>query len=522
MSPSRIWSQFYKRISEDRNTFTFFFLSIFFLFGLVGILNHAMWRDEMTIWLIVRDSESMAEFLRVIRYEPHPALWYFCVALLYRIARDPIIMQLFHLILGTIAAYLFLRYSPFRTFQKVLFVFGYLPFYEYLVISRNYSLGMLFSFLFCALYATRQQTYLWLAICLFFMANCNAYSLFIAIALGLTLIVEVIFSRTLDYQTRANLKNKLFSLAIFGIGVLTSIAFLIPPSDNLENGGLSRGWNLSFDIRHFFTALSRLWNSYIVLIIAGDSKYYSVLICGTLSLAIIALVAGIFWRKPLVLFFYAIATAEILLFTYIKFLGAQRHFGHLYLVLIISFWLASYYKKRELSPQIPKNRNTRNTAIAQWLTFSQRQGKTFLNILLCCQLIGGIVAFSRDFTIPYSASKAAAQYLQTNQLDRGFLVGSQDVAMSPLCGYLNRKIYYPERQALGSFVLFNRSRTEVDSGEVLRQVSEKLQTATEEVILILNYELKETRGDLSILPLEKFVDSLIYNEKYYLYRVRRE
>ncbi|MDY7014184.1 MAG: hypothetical protein SVX43_11415, partial [Cyanobacteriota bacterium] len=139
-----------RKLSKNRNIFTFFVLAIFLSLGAIGIFNHAMWRDELTIWLIARDSASISEFFQIIRYEPHPPLWYLCVAVLYRLSDNPVIMQVFHLLLGTGVAYLFLRYSPFRPLHKVLFVFGYLPFYEYLIISRNYSLGVLFAFAFCA------------------------------------------------------------------------------------------------------------------------------------------------------------------------------------------------------------------------------------------------------------------------------------------------------------------------------------------------------------------------------------
>jgi hypothetical protein len=502
--------------SENRNTFTFFVLAIFLSLGAIGILNHAMWRDELTIWLIARDSESVSEFLKIIRYEPHPALWYLCVALLYRISNNPVIMQLFHLLLGTGVAYLFLRYSPFKFLHKVLFIFGYLPFYEYLIISRNYSLGILCAFAFCACFNSRRKSYLGLSILLFLMANSNAYSLFIAIAFGLTLMVEYAFKKQWNYTTRATLQNKIISLTIFILGIISSVALLIPPADNLENGGIAEGWLFSFELRHFFTALARIWNSYIVVVVAGDSKYYSVVICGILSLVLFFFFASSFVKKPLILFFYVTATTEILLFTYIKFLGAQRHFGHLFIVLILAFWLANYFPRSKSFAFSSPAQNRFN-----WIQFPERHAPTLLVILLYAQLIGGAIAFSRDLVVPYSASRAAAHYLKTSGRDRDFIVGSPDVVMAPLSGYLNRKIYYSERQGLGSFVLFNQTRKEVTTEEVLQQVSQLLHEHHAKIILAVNEELKVSRDDLAIAPLEKFVDSLIDNEKYYFYSVTR-
>lgn len=499
------------KVSSQDNTFEIIILFLFLSLGLIGILSHGMWRDEITIWLIARDSQSLGELLQIIRYEPHPVLWYFCVAILQKLTRYPISMQLFHLLLGTGVAALILIKSPLTRLQKIVLVFGYLFFYEYLLISRNYSLGLLFGFGVCALWESRRKTYLKLAILLFFMANSNAYSLFIATALGFTLIVEYWLQNPLHYKTQASLTNCYLSLIIFLSGIGLAVAFLIPPADNLENGGLSQGWQFTFELRHFLTTLARLWNSYIAVITAGDSKYYSVLICGTLSLLLMFWVIGFFLKKPLVLGFYLMATTEILLFTYVKFLGAQRHFGHLFIVLIMALWLSHYYPNQFFIFQ--KTKFSR-----KWFNFSNKSKNAFIMVLLYLQLLAGITAYSRDLMIPYSASRATAQYINNRGLNHLFIVGSRDVAVSPISGYLRRKIYYPERQDLGSFVLFTNQRQEVNQEEVLRQVRELLKIH-DSILLILNYPLELPQTELNIEFLEKFQESLIYNEKYHLYRV---
>ena len=131
-------------VSPD--SFTGLLVSIFFILGSIGILNHAMWRDEINVWLIARDSASIMELFSNIKYEGHPGLWYICLYLLNQITHNPVIMQIFHLLLATGVIYIFVKLSPFTRLQKVLFCFGYLPFYEYLLISRNYAIGVLLTF----------------------------------------------------------------------------------------------------------------------------------------------------------------------------------------------------------------------------------------------------------------------------------------------------------------------------------------------------------------------------------------
>ena len=84
-------------------------------------------------------------------------LWYFCLAVLRQIAENPVIMQLFHLAIAISSVTIFCLYSPFNYQQKFLFSFGFFPFYEYLVISRNYAFSMLFLFAACTVYSSRKK-----------------------------------------------------------------------------------------------------------------------------------------------------------------------------------------------------------------------------------------------------------------------------------------------------------------------------------------------------------------------------
>lgn len=491
---------------------------IFFCLGFIGILNHAMWRDELNPWLIARDSNSLVELFQNIKYEGHPGLWYICLYLLNQFTHNPIAMQIIHLILATSFIYIFLRFSPFTRWQKVLFSFGYLPFYEYLLISRNYIIGILLISVFCTLYNTRKKSYIILSLLLFLLANANAYCLFISLALGLALIVEYSLREQLAESLSASRTNIILSLAIFFLGIAVSLAQLIPPADSTLQGGLA-GWTLHFDIRHLAKALIRIWNSYIVILVPGDSNI-EVFLFAVLALGLFFFVSTVLIRKPIALFIYTVGTLEILLFTYVKFLGSARHYGHLYIVLIVSLWIASYYPKSYLLLQ-PFTRASRmiQPISTVWLKFTQKYQTIFMMIILSAQLAGGIVAFSRDLVVPYSATRATARYIQSQHLENKFMVGSRDATISPLCGYLNRQIYYPERQGLGSFVLFNSQRQEVDAATVLAQVSQLLQQKPEPILLILNNELNTARADLSVSPLSKFTKSLIFNEKYYLYEV---
>jgi len=535
------------KIFSNNQRFISVLILIYFCLGLVGILNHAMWRDELNVWLLVRDSNSLGELFDNLQYEGHPGLWYICLAWLNQFTDNPVIMQIFHLFLATGSISLFVKYSPFTRLQKILFVFGYLPIYEYLLISRNYAIGILLVFAFCTLFEQRQKSYLILAIILLLMANANAYCLFIATALGITLILEYLLGSRIGFSSTAGKLNIFSSLAIFFLGILGSISQMIPPSDSTLQGGLSL-WRLQFDPRHLATALTRVWSSYLPVITPADSKYLDVIVFAIISLVLLLWISTILRHKPVAWCFYSLATLEILVFTYTKFLGSPRHYGHLYIILIVAFWLASYESQSNLKRDAGTRRrgdgetlefssyscgeSSRKSdllikplshlpkalqkAISRWFALVDKYKKTLIILILATQVATGIVAFSRDLFVPYSASRETARFIQAQQLDKMFIVGSQDARVSPISGYLQRQIYYPESQGLGSFVLFNNQRTEVNPAMMLEQVSQLIQQQTE-ILLILNYKLDSSRADLSISPLAEFTNSFIHDEKYYLY-----
>jgi len=484
-----------------------------FLLGLLAVLNHAMWRDEVNGWLIARDSLNFQDFWQNIRYEGHPILWYGCLWLLNQITADPVAMQLFHLILALTAIAIFLKYAPFTRLQKTLFSLGYLPFYEYLVISRNYALGMLGLFAFCAVFPQRKKTYLPLAASLALMASSNAYALMISFCLAIALVGEWLWQKPLKIELKAPVGDRILSLVIFILAVGLSVWMLMPPGDSTLQGGADQ-WFFQWDFHRFNQAMSRLWNSYILILVPADARPLDVSLFSVLSLGIILIFGVYFSDYPVIFGFYLLASGGIILFTYLKFLGSARHYGHLYLVLITAYWLKNYYVPL---PFISAKTHQLWQHLYHW---SQRLAPPFLMVILTSQLIAGLVGYIRVVTLPYSASRAVADYLKQENFDQLTLVGSEDFAVSPISGYINAPIYYPETQKKGSFVLFNQSRKIVNDQEILAQIDQGLRSQfPRPVILILNHPLDGDLPTLKITPLPEFRRSFIGNERYYLYQI---
>ncbi len=105
-------------------------IAAFFALGLVQIFHHPLWQDEWQAWLVVRDSPSLFELFRNLRYEGHPALWYLVLYPLSRVTTQPWPCNCCTWPWPPPRS-MFSAVSPFTRLQKILFIFGYFPCFEY-------------------------------------------------------------------------------------------------------------------------------------------------------------------------------------------------------------------------------------------------------------------------------------------------------------------------------------------------------------------------------------------------------
>lgn len=180
------------QLSKTSSSFNLLLLSYFFVLVLIGIFHHEMWYDELEAWMITRDSNSLHELFKNREYVGHPILWYLCLYIISRFTSNPLAMQIFHLFIASGVVCVFLWFSPFNRIQKALFCFGYFPLFEYGIISRNYSLGILFIFVFCAYFSSKHRNYILLALVLALLSLTNIFGLIFSLAFTSLLIVDAI------------------------------------------------------------------------------------------------------------------------------------------------------------------------------------------------------------------------------------------------------------------------------------------------------------------------------------------
>ncbi|WP_016875198.1 hypothetical protein ACF3DV_18390 [Chlorogloeopsis fritschii PCC 9212] len=521
-SQTNVRNKFLNLSLKNQTNFTILLVSIFFILSLVGIVNHEMWRDELQAWLIARDSSSLIDVFNNLRYEGHPGLWHTFLYIITRFTHNPIAMQFFHLLIATLVIYTFVKYSPFNRLQKALFTFGYFPFFEYNLISRNYNLGVLFLFLFCCLFPKRHQSYVWLAILLALMVNTNVYIMIIALSLAMTLFIEYVFNQNLRNHYSRNKKNLIFSLAIFSLGLIVSLSQILrvtsvnTPSQAGNTIVVTQFEILINSVKKLAGIITLISRSYIPIPQFLNFQFWNTSIFPPaisllLSIILLCFAICIFIRKPFVLFLYCSGTFGILLFAYTKIRGVLRHHGHLFILFIACLWLYHYYQNSSWS--IPRFKRFTN--------FWYKQKDKLITSILLTHLFAGIFAFSIDLAYPFSASRDAAKYIINNQLNNNIIIGSKDYIISPLAALLDRKIYYPEINSFGSFIDWGK-RKNVKSQEVIEQVNSFVMQTNNQILLILNSPLTIEPPNLQISPLQSFSKTLAGDEKYYLYLVQRK
>jgi len=494
-------------MSSHDNRYAGALIFIFLILGALNASRHEMWRDEIQAWLLAKDSSSPVQLLKNLKYEGHPGVWHLSLFPLSRITPSPIAMQPFHLIIACLSVYLFLRFSPFTKVQKALFTFGYFPFYEYCVICRNYAPGLFLLLLFCSLLPRRSGRFPLLGLILFFLAHTSVHALILVISICLGLSLDILLSKD-----RPNITVCLGFLLIVS-GIITSVVQLNPPPDS----GFAVGWKTDFDLDHLkkvFNLIPRafipiprftfhFWNTAIL-----DQLPASEVV--KLSLGCLILLYGIllFIRKPAALLIYLIGTLGLCSFFYTKYFGSMRHHGFLFISFVSSIWISNYCRDvRIFNP------------IGKLSLIIERSLNKVLTVILFIHLAGGVAGAVMDYMYVFSQGKATADFIRREGMEGMLIVGDTDFTASTVVGYLEREIYYPRGDRVGSFVIWDKKRTEpLTVKEILERAVKLSLREKKDCLLVLNYRLSdEMISRYSLKEIARFEKAVVGDEVYYLY-----
>ncbi len=501
-----------------RKYFVYIIVGIWFFLLVLLLPRHELWYEEAHGWLFARDSSSLVNLYQNLTYEAHPMMWYSILFGVTRITDNFYYMQLAHIAIALIGIVVFCRYAPFRLLDKILFIFGYFVFFEYAVISRNYGLTVLLLFIYCAWYAQRFRRLYLTALIVGLLGQTSPVGFLFSLVLGCFLFGEYIWI----YRKKVDWRILVISLFCFVSLSGTALLKLLPPVDrsytldsythfDLQRVALSSlmVWRGMIPIPHFGL---HFWNTNIVMPVQNTeslstTQYVSIGIAiGLVGLFILYSCLLLVKRRVLLGLYLGAASVLFLLF-YTTYYGAVRHYGFFFILFICIVWLRSFYPEREdgLSVRSEKMYKAVN-----------RIFPPFFTVLLSVHFVCGIYAYYADFNEPFMTSKDVSDYLKTSQLDRLPISVDFDYAMTPIAIYLNRHLYYPRSDTVGTYVVMNTDRQAIDQSEVVRR---SLAHLGGEGVMLLNYRLDNP----SCFELRKvFEKSLAYQDTVYIYYVSKD
>ena len=349
----------------------------------VSLFLHELWGDEVHSWNLAKGSQTLSDLFANIRYEGHPPLWYLLLYSLTKITHQPNAMQFLQFAICGLTAYIFLFKTKLRLSYKILILFGYYFLYEYAALSRNYTIGILIAFTICILMdsTTKFKNVYYLTL-LFILSNTHFLSLILAISLHGYYFLY--------------LKNEILSLSkrlvYFFLGLIVLVPafyFIWPPTNsNLNTDFWMRIWSkdqIFISVQAPLKAFCPIpawweyhfWNTQFLVLIQKTVFIFKY-INPFLSLFFISLSIYLLYPNKKVVYFFLTNSILTLLFALIFPLVTARYVGFIFIGFVIALIL------------------TKDTIQLSKLKH------ILINGLLALQLIGSIIALSKDWRYPFS------------------------------------------------------------------------------------------------------------------------
>ncbi len=494
----------------------------FIILSLFGIFVHEMSETEMQNWVVAAESNTLQNFWYNMRYEPHPFLWHTVLFFISKIFHHYLAGQLLHLIINAAAIFLIFKYSPFPKKYNWIFAFGYFPFYEYNLITRNYALCFLFIILFIISFKQRYHHYLVLFIIAGLLANTHMY--------GFVLSVCFILLTIIDYHSeKRNLSVDQKRQFLIGAYIYLAISVATVYYTRLPEDSI-----LNIDLNHLFSfgrigeAILGIWKSMLPVPRFFDNGFWNTNLFSSIYPPLFVLLSAIlytflltvFHKKPLALGLFLVSSVSFLFLFFISKTTEMRHFGFFFLSFLASLWIASFYEESSLFTWGRLSRY-----IDRYL---RMLNGPLLTLLLLIQLFAGALFYICDLSMPFSQAKNVTQYLRSEGLSNEFIAVDRYHVIPSITGYLNKSVYSLLTGEKEKFLVWNNEKRKVlNEKELLDTVSKATANHIGNMILILNYPLQTAEDKLTthsnsrIHLMQKFEGSMCRYENFYVYAISK-
>ena len=453
----------------------------FFALSVPRVLLHELWRDEAWLWLVVTGSHTIGELFAPLQRSGEGYLFPLACFLVRQFTTSPSAMQWLHLLLATAAAWVFLYFAPLRRLQRVLFIAGYLPLYEYTVISRHYVVGLLCTWLACAAISSRRSA-IWLGLFLGLLCQTTVFGYILAIAIGAGWL--------LDHSARGS--GWLAGGALFLAGATAGLVQLIPAPGTT----FAPWWRFGWDGEAAARVLAIPWRAFVPVpkphlefwntnILDGAAPVETVL-----GVLILTLAAAMLWRSKAALTMFAVGASGLLAFAYLKFPGEMRHQGHIWILFIAALWLGGG-----------------GSIVQSWRGI-------VLAGLLAVHIGAALFASWMDLRHPFSNGAATAELLRQRGLDTYPLLAYREPPASAVALPLGKPMYFASRGVFTTYPDWGPQQRDVTMDELRCSARALAQRKRHDIVLVMNRQLPPWN---EVSPSGETNGAIVASENYRLY-----
>jgi hypothetical protein len=446
---------------------------------------HEPWLDETQAWRIAIDTHGLVDLYRSSRYEGHPLLFHVLLQLIGHVSRSWWAAVAFHVAVAGAATWLVLRYAPFTRLQKVLLVFGYFPAYEYAVIVRPYGLGMMLAFAACVVWTATPRRTLWAGVLLVLLANTTAMGMLLALTLALAFAVDWLWP---DVRRAGRSPRAIAGWTLLALAAAVCVLWIVkvqlqtPPDagfvmqPKVESSRFSL-WNIgsipTVELRALFPMAMAEdgvveWTHWLYR--PETSRDLGLLlIAAAIVLALGCLISA---RRRAALAFFLVGTVGYITFFNLLLEGAARHHGHLFIVWVVSAWLAWSGPPNQW-PRLPRIGG---------------EAEAIARRLFTCSLVIPVLATIQfvvaDLRGPFADAASAAAVIRAEGLRDVPIIGHSRPGAQPVAALLDRKVIFPVERKTLSFIEWGPKRPNGGSARATDSVATLLLTRECRVLVV--------------------------------------
>jgi hypothetical protein len=438
---------------------------------------HERWRDEVVPLSIAREMPSFVDLWRMVRHEGHPLLWYAILRYAYLLFGTNLVLPAMSLVIAIAAIVVFVAYARMPIWLRALFVFGYLPIFEYSVVARANGLAMLLLFAFCALWSSGTRRPIAIGLVLAALANTSAHAFIIAAAAGAMLAIDAAIAA---FRGERPTRRALAGAAVYALGLAHALVSNTPDPSTLS---------LKLYHHDLPQVLAALGSALLSPVDHSARFLWVPLTAVWVWLAFVLLL-----RRPGLLAFLFLSLIGFEMVFSLLYPASPRHMGHVLLVVIATVWLWNAGRDRDAIAEV-------RAPLARAELWASRLLLLPLVVVLGWQVALGAGYVADDVRLDYSSSRRLAGLLAADpRLERAIVIGEPENLTHALAYYRDNRIYLPQEGAFRNWMHFwvpGGRRADYTLAELLATATELRDRWQVPVVMALGWSLNGPDGQVA-------------------------